>query len=252
MGGYRRRWTAAGLGRRPARGPVKPLGGGGVVVLPTDDLFLELDARSGVTESGGAGTGVSDWADQSAAGNDFEQTTSGDRPDYNSSDSNFGGSASLTFDGVDHWMSSAAAIDMTGNTAFTMYMVVNLTFGGRILFDWAGGDTWRHDLNTTTDVHRVRADGATSNLGSASEGVQILAMVADGTTQALYRGNTLVGSVTTNTVTPTGTLAIGATTGGSVPAIFDTPAIFGYEAAHDGTQRTAVYAYITQEWGVYP
>lgn len=69
--------------------------------------FIWLDAANGVTESSGL---VSSWADQSGNGNDFTQVSGTRQPLLNSSDANFNGLPSITFDGDNDVLGNSALL----------------------------------------------------------------------------------------------------------------------------------------------
>jgi hypothetical protein len=80
-------------------GPTDPLS-----IITSKSPFFFLSADLGITEAGGAGTGVSAWADQSGQGKSATQISSAPaRPAWNSS----GGPNSrgiVTFNGTNNWM----------------------------------------------------------------------------------------------------------------------------------------------------
>lgn len=78
-------------------------------------LKLHLAADAGVTE---AGSGVSAWADQSSADNDFEQTTDDARPSL--VEDAWNGNPVLRFDGADEFLSSVSALVTTPSSDGTI------------------------------------------------------------------------------------------------------------------------------------
>ena len=91
------------------------------VVLPTDGLVLHLEADSGVTTAMGT-TDVTDWADQSAQGNNLTATGA---PQLVADAVN--GEAAIAFDGVDDTLERLADVMglPAGDADRTMYLVVN-------------------------------------------------------------------------------------------------------------------------------
>lgn len=255
MGGYRRRWTAAGLGRRPARGPLRPLDDGGA--LPIANLLVHLDARFGIAEAGGAGTGVSGWEDQSGNGNDASQTVDGRRPSLLGSVDVLGGQPAVSFNGTSDFLDFPTWTQAA--SPYTAYFVARKTAAVSDAAPFldslgaAGGNAERTLLGHFSGEYAT-FDGTGRQFTNLTEGADTGTFVyqTDGTATRFWL-NGVAGTPQAwggdrpfNSTVRMGALATTGTN--NLPA--DICAAFVYTAAHDAAERAAVQAYITQEWGI--
>lgn len=110
-----------------------------------DNLHTWLRSDLGVITSGSA---VTDWKDQSGNGHHFSQSTGGNRPTYNTTDSNWANLPSLTFDGSTDSLTSDNAADIwkllhdgTGSGLFIVYRPSGVTDDTQFLFATGGGSS---------------------------------------------------------------------------------------------------------------
>lgn len=80
---------------------------------------LDLDSELGITLVSGK---VDVWADQSGAGNDFSAPAAINRPVYNSTDVNFNNLPSITFDGLNTYLSGGDVFQ--GLSELTVFLVL--------------------------------------------------------------------------------------------------------------------------------
>ena len=79
-------------------------------------LTVWLKADAGITKDGS--NLVSDWTDQSGNGNNFSQSTAGNKPTYTASAQN--GLPAITFDGTNDYMTTAATLTLGTYSAFVV------------------------------------------------------------------------------------------------------------------------------------
>ena len=221
-------------------------GGTPALTLPTTNLILALDARSGITTTG---SGVSAWADQSAAGNDAVQTTDADRP-LSATNATLG--AVVRFDSSNtEWMDLSGLT--TADGSFTAYFVYEPTANTAQQFFL--------DFSSTRTIVRMRdgsalgyyVNGGYKSGVSLSLAVQVVRVtVNEGTGVQWHRnGASIATTAYVDAIAPAGgTVDLGKSNVNTSYLDADVAAIFMYDGAHDATAAAAVEAYITQEWGV--
>lgn len=159
-------------------------GGNGFSPFAVGSPFLLLDAAIGITLNG---ADVSDWADQSGVGNDAAQGTPGNQPLFNTSDANFNGQPSITFDGVSEWLGRATLIGgaiSQPNTIFIVYKFANIV-GVHSLFDGRGASN-RHSL-TTSGANFFMLAGTSQSIHVPNTDPHILATLFNTTASDSWR-----------------------------------------------------------------
>lgn len=236
------RRPGVGLARR---GDLRGTGAGGglsLLTLPTTDLLLHLDARTGVTEGA-----TFTWADQSGNGPDATQGTGANQP---SVETNGTLGTVVRFNGTTDWLDVTGLASADEN--WTVFAVLDSGSNGtnQSILD---AQTGRAALQVTNAFGSVGLfDVGSRLLGADATGVQVLTWrQATGEGIKAYRSATEIGSSASAGNSLGGTAYIGANflgTGAYVDA--DVAALFAYDAGLDADGRAAVLAYILQEWGV--
>tara|TARA_R110002012_G_scaffold211876_3_gene382868 strand:+ start:4266 stop:4967 length:702 start_codon:yes stop_codon:yes gene_type:complete len=136
---------------------VKPLGGW--TPARESSLVCWFQKAVGVTASGSAPYGVSQWNDQSTNANHLVQATLGHQPTYTSTPGITKGT--ITFDGTDDNLDFTSQISISDD--FTMAFRMNITTTGRTLFaDNSIANEWMKTVSTTT--MRFKIGGSVVNL----------------------------------------------------------------------------------------
>ena len=252
-------------------GTVNDEGGGGSSEPPTTALLAHYEADSEVFTDAGTtpaadGEAVYQWNDQSGNGNHLTQTTSGDRPLYQTAEQN--GLAGIQFVSTD-FIGRAGTIFTNGPaTVYVAAKVTDSTASGALLFDGENDTTAEYyalyNLSSATGVVRWWArNGATGD-----SYVETSTTYSTGTTYIFTGQEEASGagrSVELN----------GAGTGNNSVAVGDTPRtsstfrlgyladstpsnafvgyifeVLVYGAAHDATERAEVESYLTTKWGL--
>jgi hypothetical protein len=119
---------------------------GGRASINPEILWLEADF--GVTQSGGS---VSAWADRSANGYSFTQSTAGSRPTLVTNAIN--GNPVLRFDGGD-WLSMATTLLNTSGSTANIYVVSDNRINNRggLIHTRLSIDGWSFIYNTATTI----------------------------------------------------------------------------------------------------
>lgn len=105
---------------------------------------------------------VAQLGDRSGHGRHFTQATATQRPAFNTVDARFGRRPTLTFDGVDDWMSCTASFALTPSGIATIFTVLkaDAAHTGQV-FAGAGGSTRAITYRLAGDYgHRYEAAGA--------------------------------------------------------------------------------------------
>ena len=224
-------------------------------------LDLNPDSASTIVTDGAVETLADD-----AAGNDPTQSTASKRPTYTASDSEFGGRASMTFDGVSQGLTQSAWQAGGGGTVFTIYAV--FTMGpGRIYGNNTDAGTGRFRLfagasslsinwtspgpNYTTKQISGLTDGQVYRLAAVfdiSSGPDAIPLVyLDGVPAGSY--------TTTNASDDTEFENVNAGVGSNPAGLgqfFDGKIgrIIGYDAAHDEWQLRQVDQWLAAYYGI--
>lgn len=149
-------------------------------ILAAPDFWLRAD--SGITEAGGPGTGVSQWADQSGKGDvgrNAVQATLARRPAYTASDPAFNNQASVSCTVLggtqERWMATGAWTDtVSGN--MTLAIVArrrNTSAFNRYLIDSRPGDAqqlaiYENDTGTSLFAYSTVGGNYTAYTGDAT------------------------------------------------------------------------------------
>jgi hypothetical protein len=125
-----------------------PFGEEGAGFDPSDvaGLVLWLDAEEGIVP--GSGSEVLEWLDQSGNDNDMVQLTEANRPDLNATGLN--GFPSLTFDGINSWMTAddSNSLDLTAD--FNAFFVANIVVGSNFqILLWKGDSSYALRVSNT-------------------------------------------------------------------------------------------------------
>lgn len=209
---------------------------------PTSGLWADWDATVGITHSSNR---ISIWADQSGNGRDITQSSTGNQPLWNGTNSvNFQGSR------ID-----ALTINTTIAQQFTFYIVaqVNVTTNGdaaQMVIDSLGNVFIL--VTRTAGVNNLQAYG--DSFGSILTSSASVSNTTYYMLKAKYNGNGTSSSVTVNATATTGALGT-ATTGspltigyfGSNTTSWDAQRILAYQGPHN---ESDVAAYLTSTYGV--
>jgi hypothetical protein len=186
--------------------------GGGFQPTDISSSVLWLRADLGITLNG---SDVSDWADQSAEGNDFTQATAADQPVFVTSDSAFGGQPVVLF---------SSSTEMLDNTSFTNATTQPFTVYTVVDQDGAGGGNFGKFFHTQSADPQVQffqdstldewgfSSGAELRQGTIAEpwSARIMAVEFNNTASELWDSGVSIRTGTTGTnVIPTGGMTIG-------------------------------------------
>ena len=204
-------------------------------IIPSELSGLKLWCRygTGLTE---AGSGVSQWDDQSGNSNHLKQGTDTNRPAKQSD-------GSILFDGVDNFLKADAFTLNQPETIYLLVKQVTWTIGDRI-FDGNVADTGGVNKNPTTPRLRV-------NAGSSFDDAGTLALDTYGVLSVIFNGAS--SSIQTNNLTAvTGDAGLG-NMGGFTLGADGTPNRYSniqvkevvvFNTSHDTATRTKVINYL--------
>lgn len=217
------------------------------------------------------GSTVSQWDDSSGSGNHASHATATAQPTYNATDANFGGLASLTFDGTsDHLFANGllSSIINGDDKPMTIVMAVKPTLSGA--FPTIIGT---NEITVGNTQFRVRARNNSSNTylmalrdgagtdanisgGTSTTAVQIIRWQTSGTAAEIFVNNSSVASGALDLATCTATwLTIGAiptaaTTGTNFQAM-DLAEIAIYSRLLTAGEQTQVETYFKNKFSAY-
>jgi len=146
-----------GICKRGRYGRYRPSFSGGPTFLPSSISGLVAWYRFGVgiTE---AGSGVSNWADQSGAGNDLVQGTDANRPAKQSD-------GSILFDGVDNFLKTASFTLAQPVSVCLLMKQVTWTLNDSLFDGNAGNDLRMYQDPTTPSIHMFAGSSGPENTG---------------------------------------------------------------------------------------
>lgn len=211
------------------------------------EFFGDLSSPDTSIVSGSVAT----LGDSSGHARHFTQTTSTNRPTYNSSDSNFGGRPSMTFDGVNDWLLGPSFSDGAGGATCTIYGIVNGGSAGRVYTGSGAGEPLLRVFSATVVQGLYTNTGVTAKDYTRSSGALVrYAVVFDGTTGSTaipkfyvngVDGGSYSASAASNGVIANSLRAIGANVAGS-GGFFNGTLVdpLAYSGAHTAAQVTAV------------
>lgn len=223
------------------------------IAIPSANLVIALEARAGVTESGGLVTAVAAQHGTSAAGS----ASGTERPDYRATDGYLGGPA-LRF-GAPSTNGTATLLHVSASlrasagdsTIAVLYNSENATTGDQ---QWLMGFASLYGplhIRSNTVPRASWFDGAYRSLAVANQtGWQLLTFWNSGATLRIYRGRTQIGSDLTVTQRALTTPKVGNVPGGGFPLDGLIEGIWAYDAA---ITLADLWDYLEQEWpGVAP
>lgn len=213
-------------------------------------LWLPVNGTS-VTE---AGTGVSQLDDQSGNGHSLVQATDAARPTYASSDADFGGAGSLSFNGTSDRLIDASASVATGGD-YVWWAVIKASTAdanphwlaesaiGRLGLVW----TW---TGTKTGVFQTSFTAWSSSAPDTTAKALIVVFDATATTARLYEGGTDRGAVAYTSSNITGAFALGSNFAGTSSYFGGKVAEFGIATDITAGNLALLQAYLTATYGV--
>lgn len=222
-------------------------GGATLLTLPSG-AYVDIDPANGVTHSGSPSR-VTELVDQA---NSISFTPTTDGPEFVSSHAAFNGKPALYYE------RTTTIADLVGTvasaaTSWTAYAIVDFdsTDTDQRLFDCQTGRLILRVLTGQVAIHA----GTTRNLGAATTGAQRLTSVCDagGTSSEGFRGDSSIGTSGYSAQALGDLMGIGND--------YTTPALANsldghlgrlilYPDAHDASERSAVWAYLNQEYGL--
>ena len=219
-------------------------------IFATDlKLWLPVNADS-VTE---AGTGASQWDDQSGNGHSLVQGTDANRPTYAASDSDFNGHGSLTFNGTSDRLIDASAAIATGGT-YVWWAVIKLTTADANPRWLMETQTGRLALASWTGTKWGTFVAAFSPWASSSPDTTAKALVVvfdgSGGTARLYEGGNDRGTIAYLALNISGAFGVGANYVGTANYYSGKIAELGIAADITAANITALRAYLTATYGV--
>lgn len=188
-------------------------------------------------------TAVATWP--ALAGSNMTQATSGSQPSYRTNVLN--GKPVVRFDGVDDAIATATTMPVTAQP-YTIYLVLkaNVVSGVKTPASFTGAEFYNNVAARTFW-------GGSSNrtFGTYTAGTwEVWCAVADGASTLCAVNGTLVGSGSGGT-SGNGTISrIGHSNNAGRNWDGDIAEVIYCSGAHDATQRAAVHAYVTAEYGI--
>ena len=182
-------------------------------------------------------TGVSVWADQSGkSGRNLLQATGANQPALQSD-------GSILFDGIAHFLKTAAFTLNQPNTVYLRFRQVTWTNNDKIT-DGVSGSSLIFQGGGSPQIFL--------NAGVVNNGDGNLAVNTYGSVAAVFNGASSVIQVNTNAPTSTnagtnnaGGFTLGAASNGTAPGNIQVKEVIIYSAAHDATTRATIIAYLS-------
>lgn len=164
------------LARRPANSIAKPIAGSGTEVPESiSSLAAWWRADSGITLNG---SNVSDWDDKTGTYT-ISQSTPGNQPLYNSTDSNFNDRPTITFDsGTFEWLEGASGLATSIRaSASSIFVVARRNSGGSnhtlVGVGWTSLNSqyiWFYANSSNNLFYRRAGSGTSDDSGAATIG----------------------------------------------------------------------------------
>jgi hypothetical protein len=238
----------SGKGRGPSRGSRAI---GGPLWVPTDQsgLALWLDSRhpAGALAAVPAdNTALATWADLSGNGRDLTQATSGSRPLFRSDPAAAlpNGVPTITFDGTDDYMASAA---VAVSQPLTIYVFGKMSATDQAMFSSGNGNPM---VYSRTGENSIYAGSRVGLPGGHISTRNIYTGVYNGASSFFYingqqraTGNVGVGNIASFRIGR----FLDASTIWSLNG--DIAVVLVYTGAHDATVRAQVHGYIASVYG---
>lgn len=244
MGHIDHRWSSI----RRGRGPLPPL-------VEGLEFFGDLSSSRTSIVSGAVAT----LGDSSGNARDFTQATSTKRPAYSSSDFNFGGRPSMTFDGVDDLL-VASAFAIPGNVA-TVYVVfrtgASVTPEMRILAQRTGANAnallvrillskWEGSFSNPANTITTKSSGVTLATTTTYRGVAGFdATNGPAAVPTMYVNGSSTGSYALTNASNGGPLVsaawgLGSNDSGANPFVGSATDFLIYSKSHSAAEVTAI------------
>ena len=206
-------------------------------------LWLDSADSSSVIESGGPGTGVSQWNDNSGKGHHLKQSVGVDRPSLEA-----GGS--ILFDGVSQFLKADAFTLVQPETIYIVFQQLSFTFLDTIYDGNTENSGVLSQLAPTPNISfQVGANflGIITSLPLGVYGVIIT--VVNGPSSVLQLNNK------TPITGDTGTIDMNGFTLAKKPGIgrfgnIQVKEVIIYDTAHDVSERNTVIAYLINKWAI--
>lgn len=224
--------------------------GGAPLTLPTTNLLVALEARSGVTT---VSSKVSAWAGAHGTSVSASQGTDAKRPTLVTiSGGALDGHDAVRADGSNDIMALSGLSASSGPVTF-YFVGAHASPSGVAFARWIDSQSGRLAFGIVSDDYAITrtADHRFTTYVPGALAGRVTFRASSGTGR-LWVGDTEETSVSIGAdVALGGTSAIFANFAGSSGwSALDVVAMYVYTAAHDSTQRQAVWDYIMQEWGV--
>jgi len=231
---------------------LRPLAGFDPRSIAALDLWFDAADQSTVTEAGGAGTGVSAWANKSGlTGRDMTQTIANNRPLYQAT--YLAGKHSVVFDGDNDTLNCTSA---TLTHPFDFFAVMRHTAAFVSIKRWSGGPAGSQAISggrgSATNLFMVNGTPFGNTTGNPSVNPETFSVI-----EFAIAGAASVGRCNGQTFTTmSGTIGTdnpgGLTIGGGVfqysPVAFAECLV--YSRILSSAEQAKVTAYLRNKWGV--
>ncbi len=182
-------------------------------------------------------TGVSVWADQSGkTGRNLLQATGGNQPALQSD-------GSILFDGVAHFLKSAAFTLNQPNTVYLRFRQVTWT-NNDIIMDGVGATSRLFQGGVTPQIFQNAGSIGSADGDLAVNAYGSLASVFSGAASILQVNNGTPITSNAGTNNPGG-FTLGASAAGAAPGNIQVKEVIIYSAAHDATTRNTIISYLS-------
>ena len=223
--------------------------------LTPDGLIQELDGDEGITSDV---HGVTEWLDQSAAGNDAVQTVDADKP---AEVTNATLGQAVRFDGIDTWLDITGLTSATGE--YTVYGVIDAAHGAAtgsfaIAFDFASPRTFGHWTAGAGSGGGLYVNGGYAVTGviitnrAVTPGVHVVRWTIKGGTNGntVHIDGSLYGAGTRTPGSLGGAAGLGGQSNGANLFEGDVSDLLVFESAHGPVEAEAIESYLRAKRGI--
>jgi lysophospholipase L1-like esterase len=233
---------------------VQAAAGDPLTILSGRTFLWWVRSDLGVVEAGGAGTGVTQWQDQSGAGNHWNQAGASNlRPTLNASVAVFNNRPSIGFDGTDDFLANAINLPAPGTLGTWMCHVYRLRAwtSGRMIFGQNSSNCYIKAITASPQLYaHWGALGASNSGGTINTPVRLKLLIGNTAADYMQIGAEKDTGLLGNQDAAAG-LGMGAANNGTMPSNCEWVESFAISGGDPTTQQLSdIDSYLVTRYGV--